>query len=211
MVLWNNWLREGSSKAIKRMFWQAVSSFIASWPQCCVDRLGPPGNGGHREILQEFPFMPQRQHAFAQEWMEFTARLIRLADSRDLRLSTGGDERQIKFDRGTRSPTLQPTFSLLSANNPMVSTPLRSGSTSGVNISFDVSMRTCFRSVGSNCQSFTKILQPISDPGVWEDIGGLRMYEPTGKSPCSSWNTPSSTRNSSPPPWRWAEKRLFGA
>ena len=24
MVLWNNWLREGSSKAIKRMFWQAV-------------------------------------------------------------------------------------------------------------------------------------------------------------------------------------------
>ena len=103
------------------------------------------------------------------------------------------------------------TFSPLSANNSMVSTPLRSGSTSGVNVSFDVSMRTCFRSVGSNCQSFTKILQPVSDPGVWEDVGGLRMYQPTGKSPCSSWNTPSSTRNSSPPPWMWAEKRLFGA
>ena len=101
------------------------------------------------------------------------------------------------------------TFSLLSANNSMVSTPLRSGS--GMNVSFDVSIRTCFRSVGSNCQSFTKILQPVSDPGVWEDVGGLRTYEPTGKSPSSSWNMPFSTRNSSPPPWTWAEKRLFGA
>jgi hypothetical protein len=59
----------------------------------------------------------------------------------------------------------------LSANNLMISTPLRSGSTSSVNVSFEVSMRTCFRSVRSNCQSFTKILQPVSDPGVWEDVG----------------------------------------
>ena len=41
---------------------------------------------------------------------------------------------------------------------------------------------------------------PDADPGVWCDVGGLRMHDPAGKSPCSSWKTPSRTRNSSPPP-----------
>src|SRR5690606_24953312 len=55
------------------------------------------------------------------------------------------------------------------------------------------------------------MVQPGSLCGVWREPGGLRTYMPGPKSPCSSENTPSSTRNSSPPPWVCGSKRLFGA
>jgi hypothetical protein len=38
----------------------------------------------------------------------------------------------------------------------------------------EVSMRTGVRSLGSNCHSLTKIVQPGSEPGVWLLAGGLR-------------------------------------
>ena len=61
-------------------------------------------------------------------------------------------------------------------------------------------LRAVLRIERSNCQSLTKMTHPDAEPGVWCDVGGLRMYDPAGKSPCSSWKTPSRTRNSSPPP-----------
>ena len=38
-----------------------------------------------------------------------------------------------------------------------------------------VLMRTCVRSAGWNCHSLTKMVQPNRDPGLWREVGGLRM------------------------------------
>ena len=76
------------------------------------------------------------------------------------------------------------TSSRPSRKRGISSTPGRPGA--GVNGVAVVSSRTCVRSSGSNCQSLTKMTHPVADPGVWCDVGGLRMYDPAGKSPWSS-------------------------
>ena len=63
--LWDSWLRRDSLEAIGRAFGKLSSVFIASWPQCCVDRLSRQGYlrrsandysitlvGGHKQGLR---------------------------------------------------------------------------------------------------------------------------------------------------------------
>src|SRR4029450_6402173 len=54
-------------------------------------------------------------------------------------------------------------------------TSMPARSRSGRNGILCVSIRTCVRSSGPNCHTFTKMVQPAFEPGLCADVGGLRM------------------------------------
>src|SRR5215472_1766494 len=77
-----------------------------------------------------------------------------------------------RFDNGAGHPAFQPPLSSVFSNNGATATP--GIPATGAKETMEVSMRSCVRSSGSNCQSLTKIVQPGSEPGVWLLVGGLR-------------------------------------
>jgi hypothetical protein len=80
--------------------------------------------------------------------------------------------RSVQVDVRTRGPTLDSHVLVVVSEQGISSTPGRSAAeTSSIR---SVSRRTCFRSAGSNCQSFTKMVQPAFDDGVCDEVGGLR-------------------------------------